>query len=198
MPILADSILEPIGYDIDRYNNILDSQTCAYRGGITLGGVFYTAVEICDTEINGLENCRLLLLYSIDEGIVYSCYFKHVMTKTFGHRVVQVEVRCTVPGLARAAMSEYFMRHYDSLRTDISNTPAGRKMWERFISQDGFNFYLSDLTIDLRNEQGAHNQDAYQPEIYQNLRHYNADEQIWHDNRKGDVIVVYATNEKLL
>lgn len=198
MPILANAVLEQIGNDVDRYEDILNSQTCAYRGSITYDGVIYTAVEISDTEINGLDDCRLLLLYSQQDGIVYSCYFKHVTTETFGHRVVQVEVRCTVPGLARAAMSEYFMLHYDSLRTDISNTPAGRKMWERFIRQDGFNFYLADITIDLRTENGAHNQDAYRPEIYQNLRHYNADEQIWHDNRKGDVIVVYATNEKLL
>lgn len=200
MPILANASLPMLELDIDRYEHILNTQTCMYRGGAYHEDTYYKFVEISDTEINGLEDCRVLLAYadSTNGGIVYSCYFRQAKTSKFGQRVVQVEVRCTVPGLAREIMREYFMRHYDTLRTDISNTPSGRRMWEKFVLDAGQHYYLADVSIDLRKPYGASNQDANQPEIYQNLRPYNADEMIWHDNRQDAVVVVYATNEKLL
>jgi hypothetical protein len=198
MPILANALIAPLEDDIDRYAQIIgdDSINC---GVMEHDGITYEMREFQDTEITGLEDCRVrtLNVYGTDE-IVYSCYFKSVRSPTFGQRVVQVEVRTQVPGLARAVMRNQILQRGRCLRSDISNTPAGRKMWERFIQQGDFNFYLADLSIDLRKPYGAHNQDANQIEIFQNLRPYDAKEKVWHDNRQGDVIVVYATTERLL
>lgn len=200
MPILANAELPLLEQDIERYNYILNTQTCAYTGGIVHEGIEYKTVEISDTEINGLEDCRVLVMYSTpgDGEIVYSCYFRRAVIPVLGRRVVQIEVRCNIPGLARAAMSQYFLKRYNAVRTDISNTPSGMRMWKRFIKQGKHNFYLADVSIDMRGPHGEHNQNANLPEIYQNLRNYNAGEKIWHDNRKGDVVVVYATKGKLL
>lgn len=196
MPILANALIAKLDDDVARYQQIIetDSMNC---GTLVHDGVTYNIREFQDTEIAGLEDCRVRTL-SVRDEIVYSCYFKFVRSMMFGTRVVQVEVRTQVPGLARAVMRNQILERGWCMRSDISNTPAGRKMWERFIQQGEFNFYLADLSIDLRTPDGALNQDANQLEIIHSLRPYDANEKVWHDNRQGDVIVIYATTERLL
>lgn len=197
MPILANTIIATLEDDADRYTDMLIASTVSDVLEHD-GAVYDVYSSLSDKEIPGLEDCSLMVLTDSDNTIVYSCYYKLVGTRVFGKRIVQVEVRCSVPGLARAVMERLVQKGL-TLRTDISNTPAGRKMWERFIQQSGFNFYLAELTIDLRAPQGFINQDANQPEIYKNLRRLSPDEEVWHPNRKsGYVTVVYATKEKLL
>lgn len=197
MPILANTIIATLEEDADRYTDMLIESTVSDVLEHD-GAVYDVYANLSDKEIPGLEDCALMVLTDSDNAIVYSCYYKLIGTQVFGKRIVQVEVRCSVPGLARVVMERLVQKGL-TVRTDISNTPAGRKMWERFIQQSGFNFYLAELTIDLRAPQGFINQDANQPEIYKNLRHLSPDEEIWHPNRKsGYVTVVYATKEKLL
>lgn len=203
MPILANTVIASLEEDIPRYEKIIAREgTKQWGQGVEHDGKFYDVLsDYKDTAIPGLEDCNLMLLRDAARNIVYSCYYKLVGIRGIGTRIVQVEVRCNVPGLARAAM-HYFMHFPNAaLRTDISNTPAGRKMWERFIAQRGYgyHFHLAELLIDLRTPFGATNQDANQVETFENLRHYSPDEEIWHPNRKsGYVTVVYATKESLL
>jgi len=195
MPILANALIDKIEVDHDRYCDLLRYEK--YVRLIHGDNATFTAYEIVDTAVPGLEDCKLLLVADMCE-VVYACYYKVANHPTFGQRVVQVEVRTDVPGLARLIMSQYFLQRYVSIRTDISNTPAGRKMWEKFIKADQQEFYIADLPIDANTELGRHNQNANNVETVNNLRRLTTDDVIWHDNRRGNVSVVYATNASIL
>ena len=192
MPILANTVIATLEDDADRYADMLVNAR-VYSVVKFDGNAYDLYAGLSDTEIDGLEDCTLMLLTDADNAVVYSCYYKVASAPKFGIRVVQVEVRCSVPGLARHMMQR-MVNNGHVIRTDISNTPAGRKMWERFIQQNDFEYFIADLSIDLRKPYGHTNQDANQNEIYENLRKLEAGEEIWHPNRKsGYVSVVYAT-----
>lgn len=196
MPILANALIEKIEVDHDRYCDLLQNETCVRL--VHGDNATFAAFEVVDTAVPGLEDCKLLLLADMYE-VVYACYYKVAVHPIFGKRVVQVEVRTEVPGLARLVMSQYFLQRFDSLRTDISNTPAGRKMWEKFIKNSNEQeIYIADLSIDANTELGRRNQDANTVEEIQNLRRLTSDDVIWHDNRRGNVSVVYATHASIL
>ena len=195
MPILANALIEKLEVDYDRYCDLLQGTQCGYL--LKTHTDTFVAYDVKDTAIPGLEDCRLLLVRLKDE-IVYSCYYKVVDNPFFGKRVVQVEVRTVSHGLARLVMSQYFLKRFDAIRTDISNTPAGRKMWEKFIGTDQYEFYIAELSIDARTELGRRNQNANSVESILNLRRLTTDDVIWHDNRRGNVSVIYATNASIL
>jgi hypothetical protein len=196
MPILANALIERIDVDRDRYLGLINR--CKYAILMKEGDDTYRAYETKDPSVPGLEDCRLLIVTLNDRDIIYSCYFKVVEHPFFGSRVVQVEVRSDEPGTARFVMQRFFLKHYGALRTDISHTPAGRKMWERFIETNQCNFYIADLPIDANTELGRRNQDANNVEQFYHLRRLTTDDVIWHDNRRGNVSVIYATNASIL
>uniref|UniRef100_A0AB39CDT9 Uncharacterized protein n=1 Tax=Pseudomonas phage HRDY3 TaxID=3236930 RepID=A0AB39CDT9_9VIRU len=206
MPILADSVQETIEDDAERYLQMVAS------GELRPAGVFamYKAIPFrmylgTDRLIgNSLATCRLLVLTKGDE-IVYSCYYKVAENEYFATRAVQVEVRQTprYPGLARAVMRHHFMREFDSLRTDLSGTECGRNMWRQFYKdyRKELHFYKGFVNIDLRKSDGSNNQDAACPDKVTHLKHMKTGsslrDEMWHDNKDGNVVVIYATKVPL-
>lgn len=207
MPILADALVEPIKDDEGRYLQMIADGDLEESEPFGFMGIGYKLYVGTDRYVPGLSNCRLVVLFK-GEDCVYSCYFKMAENQYFGNRVVQVEVRQSpkLPGLARSMMRNYFLRFYDSIRTDLSSTPQGRNMWQQFYTDyrkaGDVYFYQGLVNIDLRKSDGSNNQDASCPEVVTHLRAMrNActvlREGMWHDNKEGNVIVIYASNKPL-
>lgn len=207
MPILADALVEPIKEDEGRYLQMIADGDLEENGLFTFKGIGYKLFVGTDRHIQGLSGCRLIVLFKGDD-CVYSCYYKMAENQYFGNRVVQIEVRQaqSLPGLARHVMRNYFLRHYDSIRTDLSSTPQGRNMWQQFYidhrKEKELFFYQGLVNIDLRKSDGSNNQDASCPELVFDVRAMrNActvlREGMWHDNKQGNVVVIYASNKPL-
>ncbi len=207
MPILADALVEPIKEDEGRYLQMIADGDLLENGPFAYEGIGYKLYVGTDRYIAGLSGCRLLVLFKGND-CVYSCYYKLAENQYFGNRAVQVEVRQSpkLPGLARHVMRYYFLRHYDSIRTDLSSTPQGRSMWQQFYidhrKEKELFFYQGTVNIDLRKSDGSNNQDASCPEVVTHLRAMrNActvlREGMWHDNKQGNIIVIYASNKPL-
>jgi hypothetical protein len=206
MPILADPLYESIEDDADRYRQLIAD------GELVEAGVFamYRAIPYkiylgADRLVgNSLAQCRLLVLTK-GHDIVYSCYYKVAENEYFGNRAVQVEVRQAphLPGLARSMMRHYFLREFDALRTDLSGTAAGREMWRSFYKQyrKELYFFKGHVNIDLRLSNGSNNQDAACPDRVTHLKHIengcSVRDEMWHDNKDGNVVVLYASNKPL-
>lgn len=193
MPILANPFAIPLSDDEVRYAFLQpDAPDFKYSfRNETLIGYLLKDETIEDTE--------LLLLYNDDNELLYSCYFKVAHHPKLGERVVQVEVRCVEPGLARDVMANYFLKHYDSIRCDIQTTMAGLRMWDKFVKSTDFKFYVGWLGIDLRTAHGENNQDANRAEIFDSFGPLNKPVLFYQDtNRLGSVSVIYATNASIL
>lgn len=194
MPILADPFAIPLSDDEVRYVFLQpDAPDFKYSFVTeTLTGYLLKDETIEDTE--------LLLLYDDDNVLVYACYFKTAHHHIFGERVVQVEVRCTLPGLARDVMANYFLKHYDSIRCDIQTTMAGMRMWDKFQKSTDFHFYVANVSIDLRTPHGEQNQNANLPETVDDLRPLSDTPvlDLIDSNRTGIARVIYATNASIL
>jgi hypothetical protein len=194
MPILADPFAIPLSDDEVRYAFLQpDAPDFKYSfGTMSLIGYLLKDETIEDTE--------LLLLYDDDTVLVYSCYFKVAHHHTLGERVVQVEVRSTLPGLARDVMANYFLKHYDSIRCDIQTTMAGLRMWDKFVKSTDFHFYVGWLGIDSRTAHGLQNQNANQPETFDAFWALKDKSvmSLQDTNRLGSVSVIYATNASIL
>lgn len=198
MPILAEVVVDAIKEDESRYRSMIKSGELKLDRIFVHDGIGYNLYLGKDNYIAALANCRLIALFKGDD-CVYSCYYKMAETPHFGKRVVQVEVRQSgsMVGLARNIMLNYFLKHYDSIRTDLSNTKSGLKMWQTFFGEQRHNlyFYNARINIDLRQPNGAINQDATCAEYPAHIRRVHTKElpvQWWHDNREGNVHVVYA------
>ena len=206
MPIFADPLYETIEDDADRYRQLIAD------GELVEAGVFmmYRAIGYriylgADRSVgNSLSTCRLMVLTK-GHDIVYSCYYKVAENEYFGNRAVQVEVRQAphLPGLARAVMRHYFLTEFDSLRTDLSGTEAGKKMWRQFYKEyrKELYFYKGFVNIDMRQPYGSINQDAACSERATHLKPMcngaSMRDELWHDNKQGNVVVIYASTKPL-
>jgi len=206
MPILADAVVETIADDEERYRQLIAS------GDLEQVGVYayYKAVPYklylgTDRMIgNSLSTCRLLVLAKGDE-FVYSCYYKVAENEYFGQRAVQLEVRQAphLRGLARNVMRNYFLLKFDALRTDLSGTPCGRHMWQEFYKEfrKDYHFYHGFVNIDLRTSHGDNNQEAACPDRVTHIKSLKTGvamrDELWHDNKAGNVTVIYISNKPL-
>lgn len=188
MPILANALDVPIEVDQPRYTQLIKG--CRHIDVVDFDMRYYL-YDVQDVYVPGLENCRLCLLTD-GRDVLYSCYYNLVTHPQLGKRIVQVEVRCDVPGLARHMMG-YYLEKYDTLRTEITHTPAGRNMWLRFMENAKYDFLMASLAIDATTEKGLNNQNSALPENFYNLRTADVTK-AWHDN-KQDVVVIYAIKE---
>lgn len=194
MPILANPFAIPLSDDEVRYVFL---QPDAPDFQYTFGRESLTGYLLKDETI---EDTELLLMYDDDNVLVYACYFKTAHHQIFGERVVQVEVRSTLPGLARDVMANYFLKHYDSVRCDVQTTMAGMRMWDKFQKDTEFHFYVANVSIDLRTPHGEQNQDANRPETVDDLRPLSDTPvlDLIDSNRTGIARVIYATNASIL
>lgn len=207
MPILANVLVDPIKDDEPRYLQMIADRQLIEVGPYAFMGIGYKLYEGKDLFIPALKGCRLVVLFK-GMDCVYSCYYKVGQNEYFGRRVVQVEVRQAphLPGLARAFMKNYFLRHYDSIRTDLGSTPQGRQMWNKFYldhrKKGELFFYHGVVNIDVNTPDGMSNQDASNPEIAERLFTMSTAsalmrQNLWHDNKCADVAVIYASNKSL-
>lgn len=207
MPILADVLVESIKEDEARYLQMIADGELESMGHHVFRGIGYKLFVGTDRHIESLSRCRLVVLFK-GEDCVYSCYYKMAENEYFGNRVVQVEVRQipSLPGLARHMMFDYFLRNFDSIRTDLSSTAQGRAMWQSFYAEyrktPDLHFYQGRINIDMRQPDGMNNQDAACPEVVTKLRSMHNGctvlrEGMWHDNKQGNVVVIYASNKPL-
>nr|DAF93603.1 MAG TPA: hypothetical protein [Myoviridae sp. ctshb19] len=206
MPILADNVVETLASEESRYLEMID------RGELVETGVFAYHKAIPFKIFMGTDHyvgevlaaCRLLVLVK-GQDVVYACYYKTAENEYFGNRVVQVEVRQSPawPGLARAMMRHHFLRHFDAVRTDISGTHDGRRMWQKLYAdyRKELYFYQGRLNIDLRTSSGDNNQDAACPDRVTHIKSLKTGvamrDEMWHDNKLGNVVVIYMANKPL-
>lgn len=203
MPILADVLVETLKDDEPRYLQMIESGELVYDRKIVAMARVYQLYVGVDRYVESLSNCRLVVLLK-DGECVYSCYYKVAHSPYFGNRVVQTEVRQAPgrPGIARSMMKNYFLKDYDCIRTDLGSTTQGMKMWQTFY--DDFRhelfFYKAQVNIDLRTSDGLSNQDASYTEVARRvgrIRLGRLHPNWWHDNKAGNVCVIYASNNPM-
>lgn len=199
MPIIADPFTLTLSKDRERYLDLISGCQRDFVVPSDMG--LLDAFVVRDVTVQGLEDLDLLLLVSANREIEYACYYSVASLVGMGKRVVQSEVRCDVPDLARAVMDMHFLTVYDSLRCSIATTAAGLKMWLKFYAEhcDKYSFFLADVCIDTSTKQGCHNQNPANAELYENLRPVTAEFfASSNTNRDNYVTVIYAVKKSEL